>query len=38
LAFETFRGVDMFPEDVQEEALKLVSAIGRSIRRRILTP
>lgn len=38
LAFETFRGIDMFPEDVQEDALKLVSAIGRSFRRRILAP
>ena len=38
LAFETFRGIDMFPEDVQEDALKLVSSIGRSFRRRILAP
>ena len=38
LAFETFRGISMLPEDVHEEGLKLVSAIGRSFRRRILEP
>jgi sugar phosphate isomerase/epimerase len=38
LAFETFRGINLLPEDVHEEGLKLVSAIGRSFRRRILAP
>ena len=38
LAFETFRGINLLPEDVHEEGLKLVSASGRSFRRRILAP
>ena len=36
LSFETYHGIDLLPEDVKEEGLKLVSAIGRSFRKKIL--
>jgi len=35
LSFETFQGIDNLPEEVREEGLKLVSAIGRYFKKRI---
>ena len=35
LSFETFHGIDLLPEDVKADGLKLVSAIGRFFKRRI---
>ena len=35
LSFETFRGVKLMPKDVEKEALSLITAIGRYLRRRI---
>ena len=32
LSFETFRGLDAMPKEVEPEALKLISAIGRYFR------
>lgn len=36
LSFETFQGISMLPKDAEAEGLKLVSAIGRSFRNRIV--
>ena len=36
LSFETYHGIDLLPEDVKAEGLKLVSAIGRSFRNKIV--
>lgn len=35
LSFETYHGVDLLPEDVQQDGLKLISAIGRSFRKKL---
>ena len=35
LSFETFRGLKLIPKDAQKEALCLITAIGRYLRRRI---
>jgi len=36
LSFETFHGIDLLPEDVKQEGLRLVSAIGRSFQKKIV--
>jgi len=36
ISFETFKGVGLFPKELQDDALKLLSAIGRYMRNKIL--
>lgn len=36
LSFETFHGIEMFPDDVKMDGLKLVSCIGQSFRKQLM--